>query len=192
MRLVLIIFFLFNYIFSSGQEPVSTFTKLNFEFNWSKPIKSKIYTIKGNAFTAAITKITDRLVIYSVKDGIDNQTGVDTIPVSDIDKMKIKRKAIENGMLIGATVGGAAGYGIGHISYNDDASASYEDNQDRREGQAILGAIVGAVPGALVGGMIGGIFTKRVFEINGNPENILRLVNLLGRKKLFDSQPISE
>ncbi|NJO24734.1 MAG: hypothetical protein HC867_01525 [Bacteroidia bacterium] len=134
----------------------------------------------------AVTKITDSVVIYVVIDTTSNQTGIDTILVSDIEKIKLKRNAVEYGMLTGAAVGGLAGYGAGYISYSDDASVSDEDNQDYRDGRAIAGAIIGSVPGTLIGAIIGGVFTKRVLKINGNPENILRLVNLLNRKRPFN------
>ena len=181
MKPVFVIFFLFTYLFSLSQEYVSSFTKSQFEFILTKPVTTKIYLKDGNIIKAGITKVTDSLVFYTVTGNANNSMGFETIPVHAIAKMKIKRSALENGLLKGVVVGGLIGYGAGYISYSDDAIASVEDNDESRGGQAIIGAIIGVIPGAIIGGIIGGVFTKRGLKIKGDPENIKKLVNITKR-----------
>ena len=78
----------------------------------------------------------------------------------------------------GVIIGGILGYGIGHITYNDD---SYDEDPPEQQIRGWAGAIIGAVPGAFVGGIVGGIFTKRHFKINGDMKKLQKMFETIQR-----------
>jgi hypothetical protein len=100
-----------------------------------------------------------------------------SIPIQEIKKIKIKRHAVGMGMTEGAAITGLIGYGLGYIFYEHDNSISDEENKENQQGKGLLGALIGLAPGAIIGGIVGGISTKRNFTIDGNKENIRKMIH---------------
>ncbi len=161
-----------------AQNNADTSQPLN--FYPSSQLKATIYLKDDAVITGTIKNITDSFVLVSLflKSGTDS-TAYDTIHIPDIQTIKIKRNALWLGMGCGAVAGGFVGYGLGYITYSDNASISEVDNKDKQHIRGGEGAIIVAVPGAVVGGIIGSIGFKRKFIINGDKENLRKMMKTL-------------
>jgi len=103
------------------------------------------------------------------------------IAIPEIKVIKIKRHRFFLGMVSGAVITGFVGYEVGYNSYNDNLSASEDENRNNADLKGYKGAVIGAVPGAVIGSIIGSISVKRRFKINGDIKKIRAMMKTLWR-----------
>lgn len=149
---------------------------INHFYYWITPLKATVYYKNDSAYTGMLTEISDRIMALLPLQSTDSVASRVIIPITDIQKVKVKRHAAQLGMVYG----GGAGFVLGGLSavIINIASGDSQNN----DGSFILGGIIGAVPGVLAGAFIGGIVTRGGFTINSNIERARKLGKVLDRR----------
>lgn len=143
----------------------------NIFFGHAQHKKSRTYKIwvelsqKGQKHKGQLLQLKDSSIVIQYW----QEEKVLEIPVSEIDKLKFRKKgAIGIGAGIGAGAGILAGIISGVASGDDEPSETWFDFSSTAEEKATGGAITLGILGAATGSVIGSI--KKKFSINGTQE----------------------
>lgn len=145
--------------YANAQDSIRTKSKYNcWIYNDTLDLKGVIYSVadSGISFAASISGNRSR----------EGNTKLQYIPVSIIDKIKIRKKnSFGKGMLIGAGVGFFIGGILGFANIPD--YGIFETMPP--EQNALAGGILFSIPGSIMGGIIG--TSKLKIRINRNQDH---------------------
>lgn len=135
--------------------------------------KVNVHLLENEKIAGTIVKMTASSLIISMTSKNDSfiTSTFKTIPISNINTIKVKRHGMLLGLLTGIVLGAIGGYALG--------AGPRDDYGERNTWTGIKTGAIGAVALAIPGSLIGGIFTKHTFKINGNNEKLQQMMNKL-------------
>ena len=108
---------------------------------------------------------------------------LDTVHITSISKIKVKRKAFSRGMATGGGLGLIGGYYVGRETYESEYGIDEEEGPDPGAiGRGVVYAVGVAAPTSVIGGIFGGIFTPRNFRIDGQEDKLRFTLEKLQKK----------